>query len=93
MALNMFTLAIAAFLFVVAALVVLFIVFRLLKNIVKFFIALLANSIVGLIFVFILSLVGVKVPLTLPYLVSIALFGLGGLGTILILMFTGMLKP
>jgi hypothetical protein len=93
MAFDMITLAIAAFLFVVAGLVVLFVVFKLMKNIMKFFLTLLANSLVGLIFVFILSLVGVKIPLTLPYLASIALFGLGGLGTVLILMFMGVLKP
>jgi len=92
MAFDNTTICFAAFLFAMGGLLLLFIGLRLLKDITKLAITMVANSIVGLVFLFLLSLIGVKVPLTLPVIVSIALFGLGGLGTVLILMWSGMLK-
>lgn len=93
MAFGMFEFAVAAFLFIVGALIVLFIAFTMLKDILKFVVTLFANSVVGLLMMLLLYLIGVKVPLTIPVLITIALFGLGGLGTVLILMFAGALKP
>jgi len=78
-----------AFIFICAAMIVLGLVFSFMKHILKFAIAIVANSIVGLIVLALLKLVGIAVPLSIPVILSIALFGIGGLGTILILMFYG----
>jgi hypothetical protein len=47
------------------------------------------NSILGLAGIFLLGLIGIKVPITIATLAVVALFGLGGLGAILVLMFFG----
>jgi len=78
-----------AFIFVCAALILLSLVFTFMKQIVRFLVAIIANSIVGLVVLGILNLAGIGIPLTLPVLVSTALFGLGGIGTILIFLFFG----
>ena len=75
--------------FVIAAIILLLVAWKLFKGLLKLAMAMVLNSIVGLIALGILFLLGVKVPLTAGVILSIALFGLGGLGTILILMFTG----
>ena len=93
MATDVCTLGFVGFIFVMCVLVVLMIAFSMMRNIMKFLMTLLANSIVGLVAMFLLSLIGIKVPMTLPVIVSVALFGLGALGTILVLMYSGMLKP
>ena len=77
------------FVFAVAGVLMLLFAFRLFKGVFKFFTAMAMNSIVGVIALVILSLLGVHVPLTIPVIVSIIIFGLGGLGTILLLMAFG----
>ncbi len=50
---------------------------------------LVANSVVGLTAAVILGWLGVKIPLTTATIVVLALFGLGGLGSLLTLLFFG----
>ena len=76
----------AAVVFIAAAAVVLYLLFTLVKKLRNFVVAIAANSIVGLIALGVLKLLGVTVPLTTPVIISIALFGLGGLGTVLLLL-------
>ena len=52
---------------------------------------LVVNTIVGLTLVVLLGWVGVQVPLTKATLIIIGLFGMAGLGSLLTLMFFGML--
>ena len=81
--------ALAAVIFIAAALILIVIAFYLLKQLTRFALAIFANSLIGLVALALLRAIGVNVPLTLPVIISIALFGLGGLGTILILIFSG----
>jgi hypothetical protein len=80
---------IALAVFAAAAILVLWVLFALLKNAARFVMVILANSLVGLVALALLYVLGVKVPLTAPVIVSIALFGLGGLGTILVFLLFG----
>ena len=89
MAFETVALAIILGVFAICGLLMLFIFLKLSHNILRIFTMMLTNSIVGLIAMGVLYLLGVKVPLTAPVIVSIVLFGLGGLGTLLILMFFG----
>ncbi len=89
MAFDTLTSALFIGVFVIAAIILLLVAWKLFKGLLKLAMAMVLNSIVGLIALGILFLLGVKVPLTAGVILSIALFGLGGLGTILILMFTG----
>ena len=50
---------------------------------------LVVNSVVGLVCVFLLGLIGIQVPINIVTLAVIALFGLAGLGALLVLMFFG----
>lgn len=90
---DVLTLGIAGVVFLIAAVIVLVLLFVFIKKITRFFLALLVNSVVGLIALGVLKLVGVSIPLSLPVLISIALFGLGALGTILVLLFFGVQLP
>lgn len=83
------TLGIILFVFAIAGVLLLFFAFRLFKGIFKMFTMLAMNSIVGAIALVLLYILGVKIPLTIPVLASIAIFGLGGLGTLLLLMAFG----
>jgi hypothetical protein len=83
------TTALAAVIFVAGAIVLLGVVLFLIKQASRFALAIVANSIIGLIALALLRLIGVNVPFTLPVILSIALFGLGGVGTLLVLIFSG----
>jgi hypothetical protein len=89
MAFDTLTSALFIGVFVIAAIILLLVAWKLFKGLFKLAMAMIVNSIVGLIALGVLFLLGVKVPLTAGVIISIALFGLGGLGTILILMFFG----
>ena len=60
-----------------------------LKKALKLAFRLIVNSVLGFAGIFLLGAVGINVPITLPTIIVVALFGLAGLGTILILMFFG----
>jgi len=81
--------ALAIIIFAVAAFAVLSFLYSLIKHATKFGLAVVANSLVGLLALALLKIIGVEVPITAPVIISIALFGLGGLGTILVLLFFG----
>lgn len=86
---DAFTTAAAAVIFIIALAIVLSLLFSVIKNLLKLSTAIVANSIVGLVAVLLLTFIGVKIPLTIPVIASIALFGLGAVGTLLILLFSG----
>lgn len=89
MALDLLNLGTILFVFAIAGILMLFFAFRLFKGVFKLFTAMAMNSIVGVIALVILHLLGVNVPLSIPVIASIIIFGLGGLGTILLLMAFG----
>ncbi|MGC9132427.1 MAG: pro-sigmaK processing inhibitor BofA family protein [Candidatus Micrarchaeia archaeon] len=60
-------------------------VFLLTKSILKIFFVLFANTIAGLVAVFVLDFFGIKIALNLATLIAIALFGLPAVGTLLLL--------
>ncbi|MFH1470772.1 MAG: pro-sigmaK processing inhibitor BofA family protein [Candidatus Micrarchaeota archaeon] len=62
--------------------------FALLKAM-KLVFKLVINSVLGLIGIFLLGFIGINVPITIATLIVVALFGLAGLGTLLVLMFFG----
>ena len=65
-------------------------VFSLGKALLKLVFGLIANSILGVVLLFALDYVfGVGIPISIPILIPVALFGLPGLGTILILKLLG----
>jgi hypothetical protein len=63
----------------------LFIIFKLFKAGLKLLFGIILNSIAGIACIFLLRLIGVYIPITLPFILPIALFGLPALATILIL--------
>jgi len=71
---------------------VVFIVFKLGKFILKLVFGVITNSILGLVVFFITNtFFGLGIPVTLPILLATALFGLPGIGTIIILKLLGAL--
>ena len=77
-------------LLVVLIAVVLFIIFKLGKFILKIVFGIIANSILGIIAIYVLNyLLGVEIPISLATMVPTALFGLPAVGTLLILRFFG----
>ncbi|MFH1448766.1 MAG: hypothetical protein ABIG39_07945 [Candidatus Micrarchaeota archaeon] len=62
-----------------------------LKKTLKLAFRIIINSILGLAAIFFLSFIGVNVPIILPVILVVAIFGLAGLGMILIFMFFGIL--
>ena len=91
MVLETVEIVIACVVFLFALLVFVFSVFALkvMKKLITLVKIILINSVTGAVALFLLSLLGVNVPLTAPVLISIAIFGIPGLGTILLLMFFG----
>jgi hypothetical protein len=67
----------------------LFIIFKLLKSGLKLFLGMILNSIAGIACIFLLRFIGVYIPITLPFILPIALFGLPALATMLILKYFG----
>lgn len=65
--------------------------FKIAKKALSFIARIIINSVAGLVLIFLLRFVGIMVPLTLPVLVVVALFGVVGLAVILILMFFGVM--
>jgi|GEM_PF-6624046 hypothetical protein len=62
--------------------------FKLARIAIKWLITIILNSIVGILFFFLLRLIGISIPLW-PHIVPVALFGLPALATMLILKFLG----
>ena len=81
--------AILLFLGLVFLLLFVILFFWLFAKSLKFAFKAVINAIVGLVCIFLLGLFGVSIPLSLPVIIIVALFGLAGLGAILILMFFG----
>ena len=63
--------------------------FKLARVTIKWLITIIVNSIVGLVLIFLLHLIGINIPLTLPYVLPVALFGIPALATILLLKLLG----
>jgi len=81
------------FIGIVLVLVFLSLVFLITVKMTKIFLKsilrILLNSFFALVALFILNLIGIKVPIITPVLISLALFGLPALATILILLLFG----
>ncbi len=60
-----------------------------LRKALKLVFRLIINSVLGLGAIFLLSMVGLDVPINFMTLAVVALFGLGGVGVLLVLMFFG----
>jgi len=75
--------------FGLAAIAVLYVLYKLVKGIGNVAVALVINSLVGAGALVFLKLVGVAIPTSAPVLLSILFFGLGGLGTVLLLLLFG----
>lgn len=71
--------------FVVIGLLMLF---KIIKIVFKFFVSIMLNSLVGIALFYLLSFVGITIP-TWPYILPVAMFGIPGLLTILILKYFG----
>jgi hypothetical protein len=75
---------------IIAIGLVIFIVFKLGKTILRIVFGVIANSILGFIVIFLLNyLFDIGIVFTIPVLVSVALFGLPAVGTIVILKLLG----
>jgi hypothetical protein len=66
----------------------LLILFKIVKIVFRFFVAIILNSVIGVALFFLLSLVGITIP-TWPYILPVAMFGIPALLTILILRYLG----
>lgn len=70
--------------------IVLYLIFRLGRSLLKVIFAIIANSILGVLAIYAVDyLFNMGIPLTLPILIPTALFGLPGVGTMIILRFFG----
>ena len=70
--------------------VVLFVIFKLGKSILKILFGIIANSILGIIAIFVLNyLLNIGIPVELATMAPTALFGLPAVGTLVILRFFG----
>jgi hypothetical protein len=63
--------------------------FKLARVGLKWLLTIIVNSIVGVVLFFLLHLIGINIPLTLPYIVPVAIFGIPALATILLLKLLG----
>ena len=92
LALDFGSTVISEILLIVLIAAVLFTIFKLGKFIFKIVFGLVANSILGLISIFVLNLVfGISIPITSYTIIPTALFGLPAVGTFVILKFFGVL--
>jgi hypothetical protein len=81
---------ISAAIIVAAIAVVLLIVFKLGKFLLKIIFGILANSILGIVALFLLNfLFNLGIPISVSLVIPIAIFGLPGLGTIILLKLLG----
>jgi hypothetical protein len=55
----------------------------------KWLLTIVLNSVVGVVLFFLLHLIGINIPLTLPYIVPVAIFGIPALATMLLLKLLG----
>ncbi len=77
-------------LIIVAAALVLFLVFSVGRSLIRFIIGLLVNTILGLAALYLLDqYLGAAIPMKAPELAATIIFGLAGVGTMLILKVTG----
>lgn len=75
-----------ALIFILVVGIVIF--FKLAKIALKWLLTIIVNSIVGVVFFFLLRFIGIAIPIW-PHIVPVALFGLPALATMLILKFFG----
>jgi hypothetical protein len=90
MVVSIFGIALSGIWLLIAAAVAIFVVWKLGKLVLKIVFGVIANTILGFISLFLAnSIFGFSIPFSLPVIVSTALFGLGGVGTIIILQLFG----
>lgn len=86
---DMMSLALVVLVFIVGLIIVLSVAFALIKKSAGVIGSLLVNTVVGFIAIVALNLIGAGIPYSLPVIISTALFGIGAVGTILILKVLG----
>ncbi len=76
----------------IAAIVILYILYRIAKSLLRVVLGIIANTVLGFIALFLLNyFFGFAIPFTLPVIISTALFGLAAVGTMVILKLSGVL--
>ncbi len=90
MAITIFGTALSGIWLIVAAAVAIFVVWKVGKLFFKIIFGIIANTVLGFITLFLAnSFFGISIPFSLPVIISTALFGIGGVGTIIILQYFG----
>ena len=90
MTLSIFGVALSGIWLIIAAAVAIFVVWKAGKLLFKIIFGIITNTILGFITLFLAnSFFGMAIPFSLPVILSTAIFGLGGVGTVIILQLFG----
>lgn len=90
MTISVLGVALSGIWLVVAAAVAIFVVWKVGRMFFKIVFGIITNTILGFITLFLAnSIFGLAIPFSLPVLLSTAIFGLGGVGTVIILQLFG----
>lgn len=90
MAISIFGIALSGIWLIIAAAIAIFVVWKVGKLFFRIIFGIISNTILGFITLFLAnSLFGLSIPFSLPVIVSTAIFGIGGVGTIIVLQFFG----
>ena len=88
MAIAIFGTALSGIWLIIAVALSIFIVWKAGKLVLKIIFGVISNTILGFVTLFLANtFFGIAIPFSLPVIVSTAIFGLGGVGTIIILQF------
>ncbi len=90
MAITIFGTALSGIWLLLAAALAIFIVWKAGKLVFKIIFGVISNTILGFVTLFLANVFfGITIPFSTPVIISTAIFGLGGVGTIIILQFFG----
>jgi hypothetical protein len=90
MAITIFGTALSGIWLIIAAAIAIFVIWKAGKLIFKIIFGIISNTILGFVTLFLAnSVFGLSIPFSIPVIISTALFGIGGVGTVIVLQYFG----
>jgi len=90
MAITIFGTALSGIWLIIAAAIAILVIWKVGKLIFKIIFGIITNTILGFVTLFLAnSVFGLSIPFSVPVIISTALFGIGGVGTVIVLQFFG----
>jgi hypothetical protein len=90
MAIAIFGTALSGIWLIIAAAIAILVIWKVGKLIFKIIFGIITNTILGFVTLFLAnSVFGLSIPFSVPVIISTALFGIGGVGTVIVLQFFG----